>query len=275
MRLKISASSERAVFIPVNYQYQLHGSIYNLIQQSNRQYADFLHNTGFSADRTSMKKYKLFTFSRLKFFPFKFRGNGFYGVRRIEFVFSTAAEKNYEHLVYGLFSGGSMELNFSENHCRFTVEQVESRREPSFEDRMKMLCLSPIAVSTSREKGDGNGLEAHFLDYLNPAEKDKFCENIQHNLIHKYETLYRRKFEGDRKFLFRFDPDYLVERQGKISKLIHFKNDIRIKAFKAPFTIEADPELIKIGYQCGFGEKNSAGFGCVELVRTQKDAEGL
>ncbi|MBN2244972.1 MAG: CRISPR-associated endoribonuclease Cas6, partial [Candidatus Aminicenantes bacterium] len=48
---------------------------------------------------------------------------------------------------------------------------------------------------------------------------------------------------------------------------------INIKAFEAPFIIRANPELIKIGYQCGFGEKNSAGFGCVEIIKTLKHTE--
>ncbi|MCK5721394.1 MAG: hypothetical protein KAI84_02580, partial [Gammaproteobacteria bacterium] len=55
-----------------------------------------------------------------------------------------------------------------------------------------------------------------------------------------------------------------------ISKLIHFKidNNIRtkIKGFEAPFRIVADPELIGIGYDVGFGNDNSAGMGCVELI---------
>jgi len=59
--------------------------------------------------------------------------------------------------------------------------------------------------------------------------------------------------------------------QGKISKLIHFKkinNNIKtkIKGFESPFKIIADPELIGIGYQAGFGNDNSAGLGCVEII---------
>jgi CRISPR-associated endoribonuclease Cas6 len=59
--------------------------------------------------------------------------------------------------------------------------------------------------------------------------------------------------------------------QGKISKLIPFQkidNNIRtkIKGFEVPFKIIAGPELIKIGYDCGFGNDNSAGMGCVESI---------
>jgi len=39
-----------------------------------------------------------------------------------------------------------------------------------------------------------------------------------------------------------------------------------IKVFEAPFKIVADPRLIKIGYDCGFGNDNSAGSGCADLI---------
>ena len=58
--------------------------------------------------------------------------------------------------------------------------------------------------------------------------------------------------------------------QGRISKLIHFKktdNNVKIKGFEAPFRITADPGLIGIGYDCGFGNDNSAGMGCVGGTR--------
>jgi CRISPR-associated endoribonuclease Cas6 len=59
---------------------------------------------------------------------------------------------------------------------------------------------------------------------------------------------------------------YIARKNGKISKLIEFKKQVMVKATESPFTVEADPELIKIGYECGWGEKNSAGFGCVEPI---------
>lgn len=57
----------------------------------------------------------------------------------------------------------------------------------------------------------------------------------------------------------------------KISKLFHFKkidNNVKtkIKGFEAPFKIVADYRLIKIGYDAGFGNDNSAGMGCVDKL---------
>ncbi len=48
---------------------------------------------------------------------------------------------------------------------------------------------------------------------------------------------------------------------------MEFKNQIKIKAMEAPFFIEADSDLIRLGYECGWGEKNSAGFGCVDVLQ--------
>lgn len=273
MRLKIKAISERPLFIPLNYQYQLHSIVYKLTQESSQKYAEFLHEEGFHWDVNSPKRFKLFTFSQLKVKPYYFTGNGFAGVREIEFIYSTAAEKNFEHLVYGLFAKQELCFRFGKSISRFQVQQVESLPEPQFTDSMKFVCLSPVTVSTKREKTDRTGLEVHFLDYLNPAEKSHFCENLFLNLTHKYQTLFHTPYNGEDTFEFQFDPDYLIKRQGKISKLIRFKKGINIKAFEAPFIIRANPELIKIGYQCGFGEKNSAGFGCVEIIKTLKHTE--
>jgi len=275
LRLKIRAVSERPLFIPLNYQYPLHSVIYKLIQQSSQKYAEFLHAEGFHVDINSPKRFKLFTFSQLKVMPYRFTGEGFDGVKTIEFVYSTAAEKSFEHLVYGLFAKQELCFRFGRKTCRFLVQRVESLPEPQFTDSMRFICLSPITVSTKREKADGTGLEVHFLDYLNPAEKSHFCNNLFLNLTRKYQTLLQAPYHGDTAFEFQFDPEYLIKRQGKISKLIQFKNGIKIKAFEAPFTISADPDLIKIGYQSGFGEKNSDGFGCVEIIKTLKDTDFL
>jgi CRISPR-associated endoribonuclease Cas6 len=54
-------------------------------------------------------------------------------------------------------------------------------------------------------------------------------------------------------------------------RLSHFKKidkniTTKIKGFEAPFKINADPELIKIGYDCGFGNGGSMGLGCVEII---------
>ncbi|PIS29660.1 MAG: CRISPR-associated endoribonuclease Cas6 [Candidatus Marinimicrobia bacterium CG08_land_8_20_14_0_20_45_22] len=284
MRLKINASSVKPVFIPFNYQYQLSAAIYNLISKSSGDYAQFLHNSGFRLEDTTKKSttakptdqnrivkiFKLFTFSKLHFFPYSMNRNGFDGINEIEFIFSTPVSDSYKHLVFGVFSDQIINLNFFGQNIAFHVDHVESLIEPVFISTHSFTCLSPITVSTSRTTPFGKR-EQHFLDYLQPEERIKFEENIKQNLIRKYKVLSGKTVKPSKKFEFAFDMDYIIRKQGQISKLIHFKDDIKIKAFEAPFTIKAKPELIQTGYTCGFGEKNSDGFGCAEIIKA--DAE--
>ena len=317
MRVKITAATDRPAIVPFNYNYALHSVIYNLIKKSSDKYSRFLHDRGFLNEAIS-KRFKLFTFSKLFFKPMNIRKNGFHGVRKINFIFSTPTEQSFEHLILGLFSDQTFYFNFSGNKINFSVTEVESLPEPEFNRESRFICLSPIAVSTLREKENG-GVEQHYLDYMNPEERDHFTENIKKNLINKYQTFYNTDYtdhEQKHEFKFSFDANYIAKRQGKISKLIHFKrighkpdsqsnsqsnsetsfhsnsnlslssnaaNDkmkpenriktgvrtgirTKIKSFEAPFKIIADPALIKIGYDCGFGNDNSAGMGCAKKI---------
>lgn len=274
MRVKITALTESPAAIPFNYNYALHSAIYGLIEKSSGEYSQYLHDKGF-INEALKKRFKLFTFSKLFFTPTRIQKNGFKQVKEITFIFSTPIEQSYEHLILGLFSDQTFYLNFSSEKINFSVTQVESMPEPQFDSECKFLCLSPIAVSTQREKANGR-LEQHYLDYMNPEERDHFIENIKKNLINKYRTFYKTDYadhEQKHEFKFSFDVNYIAKRQGKISKLIHFKkidNNIRtkIKGFEAPFRIVADPRLIKIGYDCGFGNGGSMGLGCVEIIIT-------
>ena len=38
-----------------------------------------------------------------------------------------------------------------------------------------------------------------------------------------------------------------------------------IRGTFAPFRLEVPRELIEVGYECGFGEMNSQGFGMVKI----------
>ena len=270
MRVKITAGTRQPAAIPFNYNYALHSAIYGFIEKSSGEYSEYLHDKGFINEAVK-KRFKLFTFSKLFFTPSRIKKNGFNGVKEISFIFSTPIEQSYEHLILGLFSDQTFHLNFFDEKINFSVTQVESLPEPQFDSECKFLCLSPIAVSTQREKENGS-LEQHYLDYMNPEEREHFIENIKKNLINKYQTFYKTDYtDHEQEFKFSFDVNYIAKRQGKISKLIHFKKidkniKTKIKGFEASFKIIADSRLIKIGYDAGFGNGGSMGFGCVEIT---------
>lgn len=63
-----------------------------------------------------------------------------------------------------------------------------------------------------------------------------------------------------------FDQAYIDKRKGRVTRLVDFKGT-KIRGVFAPFHVIGAPELIRIGYECGFGDKNSMGFGMVEILR--------
>lgn len=258
MRLKIKVRLEKTGDIPFNYQYQLHSALYQLIKKSSPDYSSFLHDTGFIDEKKTLK---LFTFSRCLFPTKKITRHGFSAIHNFEFLFSTPIEKSLEHLILGIFSDQQFYLQFGSERISCLVEHVETLPEPTFNREMKFSCLSPIAVACNDEQYSGK----HYLDYMKPEERTMFVDGIYGNLTRKFRIITDQEYERVHPFDFSFDPEYLVKRQGKIRKNIHFKNT-RIIAMEAPFAITADPELIKTGYECGFGSENSAGFGMVEVV---------
>jgi len=98
-------------------------------------------------------------------------------------------------------------------------------------------------------------------------DEPEFSELVRQNLIRKYEAIHARKPQDD-SFTMEFDAEYIRKRGGRITRLIRYK-EIDIRGILCPFHASGNPELMFVGYECGFGDKNSAGFGMVEV------AEGL
>lgn len=102
---------------------------------------------------------------------------------------------------------------------------------------------------------------------------DGLIENLKQNLLRKYSLLYDKDLVLN-EFEFEFDEDYIKKRNGVVSKLITIaegsKYESKIKGIMCDFKIKTNPELIKVGYECGFGGKNSMGFGFVEVKNKNK-----
>ena len=50
-----------------------------------------------------------------------------------------------------------------------------------------------------------------------------------------------------------------------MTRLVDYKG-IKIRGVVSPFHVIGAPELIHIGYECGFGDKNSMGFGMADVL---------
>ncbi|WP_337919956.1 CRISPR-associated endoribonuclease Cas6 [Petrotoga sp. 8T1HF07.NaAc.6.1] len=98
--------------------------------------------------------------------------------------------------------------------------------------------------------------------YFSPND-DNFSKLIRENLIKKYLAYYDSNLPNE----ISNDEFVIKEADQKGSKMIitKYKNFI-IKGWHGVFEIQGNPSLLKIGYDSGFGAKNSQGFGLVEVI---------
>lgn len=258
IRLVLSALTPQAR-LPLNYNYFLASLIYRLLRCSSHDYSTFLHDEGY---RAGAKRFKLFTYSQLLFERFRLEPPHVVALSpRVEWQISSPVEEFVEHLARGLLQEGELVIA----GVPFHVEWVETLPRPEFQGQMKFTCLSPIVVS--RPVDCGGKLRAHYYRYDEPG----LSEAVRANLLEKFRLIHGH-LPATSDLTITFDGSYIRRKKGKVYKLIDFKGT-KIKGILAPFTAKGSPELMEVGYEAGFGEKNSMGFGMVEVVSSGTSEE--
>ena len=253
MRIKITCDIGEGIRLPINYNYFLASAIYGFLRESDPEYADFLHQDGYELEN---RRFKLFTFSQLMAKRREIRGDQIHFRSPLAWYVSSSQEPFLENFAASLMGTGILQI---ERH-RLRVQDVEVLRQPRFGSQMTFRCLSPITMSTKRER-DGQ-LGTHYCLPDDP----QFSELVRQNLIRKYEAVYRHP-PTEKSFAMTFDQAYIDKKEGRVTRLIDFKGT-KIRGVFSPFHVIGTPELIHIGYECGFGDKNSMGFGMVESMKT-------
>lgn len=261
MRLILSLSGSIGDAIPLNYNYQLSSAIYNLLRFGSAEFSEFLHDVGFRIDG---KKYKLFSFALR---PEKFEIIDTYLVLKSTkvslYVASPLIDSFIRNFVIGTFENREIIITDKLKSINLKIITAEILPEPKFSPNMKFTLLSPMVLSTLREH---NGKIQQY--YLRQDESEEINRVLTKNLINKKGLLNRNQTINEYCKI-NWDSDY-IKRNTRITKKITINENgrfpIDVIGLQAPFTIEADVELIKIGYECGFGEKNSMGFGLANVV---------
>ena len=264
MRLKLTLRQQRPVErIPLNYSYHLAATIYKTLSRSSQEFAAKLHDTGYAPER-SRQKFKYFTFSSLQI-PIRTieRGEIVSRSNLVTLYLSSPKEDFLQHLILGLFAEGPLRIH----NALFGKECVEKLPEPEWSESMTFSMLSPLAVSVYRDPSTGMNTK-EYLRY----DDSRLSDMLLHNLQAKYRGLFDcEPPENGVPFSVRFEEEYLKrlrEKGRNVEKLITIKDssgkETRVKAIQCPFTVTGNPELIKVGYECGFGENNSMGFGMVK-----------
>jgi len=231
----------------------LSSAIYNYLATADVKFSSELHDAS---------DFKFFTFSWLQFPHKKVTGPAL-TITSPEFhwYISSPWEEFVRNLVNGLLESGTLRLgehNFPITQTETLPDIIASGAKQS--QTIKLSCLSPIVITTKKEY---KGKLAKY--YYKPADNpDEISDKIRQNLLNKYESFYGKKPE-DTSLKIEFDKNYLKKPGAQVlSHYIKNNLDIKIPAIMCPFAAIGSLELIRFGYECGFGELNSAGFGMVK-----------
>jgi CRISPR-associated endoribonuclease Cas6 len=250
VRVKLTLLAvEKATWLPFNYNHAVASLIYDTLGHASTAFAARLHDEGFNADG---RQFKLFTFSRLTMRHSRVKEDRLLlEDPAITLQISSPVAEFIEHFVTGLFQAES----FNIAGARFTLQQAETPPMPTFSNRMSFRALSPVTESVRDEQGG--------VRFLSP--EDDWSEIMQRNLLRKYKALHSHA-PTDVSLRWTWDQDYLAEvaRRGRRASVLTDIRGIKVRGWLAPFTVEGSLELIEIGYEAGFGARNSMGFGMVE-----------
>ncbi|WP_162141858.1 CRISPR-associated endoribonuclease Cas6 [Leptospira inadai] len=235
--------------LPINYQYEIAAWIYKKIHLSDSQFSEWLHSEGYSYEN---KRFKQFTFSHLHVSNRRVEGDRLIVEGGpVEMQVSFAVDRSLEHFINGIFENQEMSIGDRFSRAEFKVIGVEEIAEPQFRDKMRFRCLSPICVARSNENSSAT--------YIGPGEED-YSDRIGNNLLSKYKSVFPMADLSQAQIR-------ILALESPKSRLVRIKSgseaETFVRAFQFPFELSGPPELIRIAYQAGIGEKNSLGFGCL------------
>lgn len=262
MRLKIRLQSKIIKPLSYNYHYQFSSAIYLLLKFSSPEFSKFLHDIGY---KLNGKPYKLFTFS-VKFENYKSTKEGILPLSpNLTLTISSPKIEDFiKNFVIGSFERQFFFISLGGDEHKFIIKNMELLPEPTFNTEMSFTLNSPMVLSTVKEYF---GKLSPY--YLRPDEKEEINRILSQNLRNKYHLLYNK--EINESVCLEWNDEYL-QRNPRITKKVTINEygsfPVEIIGIQAPFKICGNSELIKIGYQCGFGEKNSMGFGMAEAINS-------
>ena len=256
MRIKlILTATQPNSFLPINSNHAIASLIYHTIGSSSHEFAKFLHEEGFAGDN---RNFKMFTFSRPRPEHAQLVRDQYRLIKpTVELQISSPITEFVEHFVTGLFQAETFQLTGTQ----FTLQSAETLPMPEITQQMQFRCLSPITESVRDEQG-----RIRYLDI-----NEDWSEIIGRNLLRKYQILHGQAPE-DQRFKFEWDQAYLsdIAARGKRASALLDIRGVKIRGWLAPFTVEGSKELIELGYETGFGSRNSMGFGMAEKVMSNE-----
>jgi CRISPR-associated endoribonuclease Cas6 len=197
----------------------------------------------------------MFTFSQLDARPYRIEGNQIRLLgKEISFKLRFAVDSSMETFIRGLFMQQRFGLGDKYNVVDLEVTGVGTIAPPAFQASMTYQCLSPVCISRTRED--------RTTEYLSP-DAPGYGRLLVQNLVRKSGALVGAgdpAIQGLPDFRFRL---LNTPRKKGVHIKAHTAGHTQVVGYLFHFELTAPVELHELGYDAGFGEKNSMGFGCV------------
>lgn len=228
--------------------------IYNLIGAADAAAAAFLHDEGVHVVPEDRKRFKPFVFSRLQQVGKRVRdGRQWLAEGPVEWQVGSPIDELMFMLMAGLSANPVVFIADRQGGAQLEAQAIRIIEPPQFTSPMRFKTLSPIFAAVTQTAEGGKLVKRH----LRP-EDPRFAECVANNLRQKLFAL-----TGD-------DPDAyelsLKFAGAPKSQLVQYAG-ANHKCCEGVFEVTGSERLMALGWECGFGEANSKGFGMVWAVR--------
>ena len=261
MRLRLTLQNERFARLPIDHYHLLRATLFHQLRLSDAEFARELHDTGFGDGSDTGRRYKLFTFSGLRV-PRPARPR-LLGDRMelapgpVHWFIASPKDDTLRHAVTGLLEaqGG---VRIGDN--MFTLTAMEALPDPVFTEKMAFTCLTPVVAAVASETHQT-------ARYLRPSDGAELSEAVRRNAVRKYRALHGAE-PARTDLSLSLSAEYLARASHGCTKKVTIPGSggvIDVIGTFAPLTLSGSPELMKIAYECGLGEKNGSGMGMIEV----------
>jgi len=248
MRLLLELTSAKDCEYDLRYYHKLQGFIYSLFKDTPY---SVLHDK---------KGYKFFCFSNI--FPVPKDGKIKKGDKKNLLI--SSPDKLFINFLEEKVKERK-EINIGEMQFEFNnVKRLNVKLKKNFE----IITATPIIIRIPEKNYEKYKIPMEFrkkryVYWRSMYSFEAFVKQLEENLIKKYNEFYKTSFSIDRIFeIFKF------RKEVAIPLIINGKEQIVIGStwsFHFTYLTKEQKEILEFGIDCGFGERNSLGFGFVNV----------
>ena len=246
--------------IPINVNTQVR----HLIRLATRSFHRFCDESIIKDKK--WQSFDAYTFSQLHIPNRKINENRIMGGEEPTTLFISSPDKVFIHCLETVFKEWEV---IQIQTTRFTLVRTETEESPELEDVPHFTCLSPIALSRPQR--------SKAFMFVLPQDYD-LNHIMTATMTRRYEEFYGKSLENP-KISVEFDPDYVLRKKSKITKLINIHKYeemgfLKVKSLFSPLVLRGTPELLLFAYEAGLGEFTDYGFGMLQHVIPDKYIRG-